>query len=90
MSAERIEVVESEGNTLKYLDLVVQPFAEPVGLPVLPAVLDVTASVPYGTGCGVDFFHFGSCVLVIHSVRYSCFAVEPAFMKGNCCAPVIE
>lgn len=29
-----------------------------------PPVLDVTAPVPYGAGSGVDFFHFGRCVLV--------------------------
>ena len=29
-----------------------------------PPVLDVTAPVPYGAGGGVDFFHFGRCVLV--------------------------
>ena len=55
MSAERIKVVETKGNALEYLDLVVQPFAESVGFSVFPAVLDVTAPVPYGTGSGVDF-----------------------------------
>lgn len=29
-----------------------------------PTVLNVTASVAYGAGGGVDFFHVGSCVLV--------------------------
>ena len=26
--------------------------------------MDISAPVPYGTGSGVDFFHFGRCVLV--------------------------
>lgn len=56
--------METKGNSFEYLDLVVQPFAEPVGFSVFPAVLDVTAPVPYGAGGGVDFFHFGSCVLM--------------------------
>lgn len=63
MSAERIKVVETKGDTLQYFDLVVQPFAEPVGFPVFPAVLDVTTPALYGAGGGVDFFHFGRCVL---------------------------
>ena len=56
--------METKGNALEYLDLVIQPFAESVGFSVFPAVLDVTAPVPYGAGGGVDFFHFGSCVLM--------------------------
>ena len=58
--------METKGNSLEYLDLVVQPFAESVGFSVFPAVLDVIAPVPYGAGGGVDFFHFGSIKAGVH------------------------
>ena len=55
--------MEAEGYTLQDLDLVVEAFAEAIGLAVLPAVLDVAPPVADGTGGGVDLLHIGDGIL---------------------------
>ena len=55
--------MKAESNPLEHLDLVVQAFAETVGFPVFPAVLDVAAPVAYGAGSGTNFFHLRCGVL---------------------------
>ena len=55
---EYFTVVEAEGGAFQDFYFIVESFAQSIGFPVFPAVLDIAAPMPDGTGGRVDFLYF--------------------------------